>query len=150
MTGARPDDGGRVSWEHGAVATSVLIVDDHGPFRAWARVLLEQAGYSVLGEAADGASAIDAARRTRAELVLLDIRLPDTDGFEVARRLCAEPRAPMVVLISTRDADDYGQQISRSSALGFLPKDELSAEALGRLLGTSDGRNPSTEDPAGE
>ena len=84
------------------------------------------------------------------ELVLLDIRLPDIDGFEVARRLCAEPRAPVVVLISTRDADDYGQRISRSSALGFLPKDELSAEALGRLLGTSDGRNPSTEDPAGE
>src|SRR5881227_2140829 len=120
MTGARPDDGSRVSWEHGAMVTSVLIVDDHGPFRAWARVLLEQAGYSVLGEAADGASAIDAARRTRAELVLLDIRLPDIDGFEVARRLSAEPRTPVVVLISTRDADDYGQRISQSGALGFL------------------------------
>jgi CheY-like chemotaxis protein len=66
--------------------------------------------------------------------VLLDIRLPDIDGFEVARRLCAEPWAPVVVLISTREAYDFGERISRSCALGFLSKHELSADALRELL----------------
>jgi DNA-binding NarL/FixJ family response regulator len=123
------------------VPATVLIVDDHGPFRARARVLLEQAGYVVIGEAADGASAIDVARRFPPEVVLLDIRLPDIDGFEVARRLCAPARAPIVVLISTADASDYGERISNSCALGFLPKDELSPEALARLLAARAGRD---------
>jgi DNA-binding NarL/FixJ family response regulator len=123
------------------VPATVLIVDDHGPFRARARVLLEQAGYVVIGEAADGAAAIDAARRSPPELVLLDIRLPDIDGFEVARRLCAPARGPIVVLLSTADASDYGERISNSCAVGFLPKDELSPEALAGLLAARDGRN---------
>ena len=120
---------------------TVLIVDDHGPFRARARMLLEQGGYVVIGEVADGASAIDAARRSAPELVLLDIRLPDVDGFEVARRLCARAPAPIVVLLSTADASDYGERISRSCALGFLPKDELSLEALAGLLPARGGRD---------
>jgi DNA-binding NarL/FixJ family response regulator len=76
----------------------VLIVDDHDGFRAWARVLLEQAGYTVLGEAANGASAIGAVSRLRPELVLLDVQLPDTNGFEVARKLSGELWSPAVVL----------------------------------------------------
>jgi DNA-binding NarL/FixJ family response regulator len=68
------------------VGTSVLIVDDHEGFRAWARVLLEQAGYTVLGEAADGASAVRAARRLRPQVVLLDVQLPDTDGLPASVR----------------------------------------------------------------
>ena len=132
------------------MATSVLIVDDHLPFRAWARVLLERAGYAVLAEAADGASAIDAARRTRPQLVLLDVRLPDIDGLEVARRLGAEPAAPMVVLISARAACDYGQRMLRSRAVGFLPKADFSVEALARLLAAHAGRDPILEDPAQE
>jgi DNA-binding NarL/FixJ family response regulator len=117
----------------------VLIVDDHAAFRAWARVLLERAGYAVVGEAADGARALRAARRTRPELVLLDVQLPDTDGFALARRLCAERWSPAVVLTSTRDASDYGERLERSCALGFLAKDEVSPEALGRLLGERGG-----------
>src|SRR5215471_556819 len=116
------------------VSASVLIVDDHEGFRTWVRVLLEQAGYTVLGEAADGASAIRAARRLQPRVVLLDVQLPDTDGFEVARRLGGERRSPAIVLISTRDAEDYAGRLKRSCAVGFLPKEELTAEALERLL----------------
>jgi DNA-binding NarL/FixJ family response regulator len=123
----------------------VLIVDDHGPFRAWARTLLERAGYPVVGEAADGASAIRAARESCPEVVLLDIQLPDIDGFRVARRLCSRPAGPSVVLTSTRDACDYGERIENSCALGFLPKSELSAEAFGRLLWNRGGRDPTCE-----
>jgi DNA-binding NarL/FixJ family response regulator len=125
--------------------TSVLIVDDHGSFRAWARTLLERAGYAVVGEAANGASAIRAARDSSPEVVLLDIQLPDIDGFRVARRLCSWPTSPSVVLTSTRDALDYGERIQESCALGFLPKSEVSAEALGRLLWTGGGRDPTCE-----
>ena len=122
----------------------VLIVDDHAGFRAWARVLLERAGYAVVGEAADGAGALRAARGARPELVLVDVELPDTDGFALARRLCAERWAPAVVLTSTRDAGDYGERLERSCALGFLAKDEVSAEALGRLLGARAGPSASS------
>ena len=123
-----------------AVASSVLIVDDDGRFRAWARVLLERAGYVVVGEAADGASAIAAARRDRPGLVLLDVQLPDVDGFGVARVLCAERWAPAIVLTSTRDRVDYGERIDDSGALGFLPKEQVSGEALADLLARRDGR----------
>jgi DNA-binding NarL/FixJ family response regulator len=132
------------------VPITVLIVDDHGPFRAWARVLLEQAGYAVVGDAADGVSAIESARRIGPELVLLDIRLPDIDGFEVARQLSVHPSAPAVVLISTREACDFGEQIERSLALGFLPKHELSADALARLLGADGSLNPVGDEAAEE
>jgi len=121
------------------MGTSVLIVDDHEGFRAWARVLLEQAGYTVLGEAADGASAVRAARRLRPQVVLLDVQLPDTDGFEVARQLTGERWSPGVVLISARDAGDYAGRLGRSRVLGFLPKEDLTVEALGRLVGARDG-----------
>ena len=84
------------------VALTVLIVDDHAAFRAGARALLEVDGFDVVGEAADGESAIEQARRLRPEVVLLDVQLPGIDGFAVAERLAAEPFAPAVVLISSR------------------------------------------------
>ena len=121
------------------VASSVLIVDDDDRFRAWARVLLERAGYVVVGEAADGAWAIAAARRARPALVLLDLQLPDTDGFAVARVLCAERSPPAIVLTSTRERGDYGGRIDNSGALGFLPKERVSGEALAGLLARRDG-----------
>jgi DNA-binding NarL/FixJ family response regulator len=116
------------------MATTVLIVDDNGGFRAWARVLLESAGYTVAGEAADGASAIAAALASPPEVMLLDVQLPDTDGFEVARRVCAERSDVAVVLTSTRDALDYGARLGSCGARGFGSKDELSAEALDDVL----------------
>ena len=72
---------------------SVLIVDDHPSFRASARRMLEAAGYEVVGEAEDGAAALDAAGQLRPDVVLLDVRLPDIDGFEVARRLARRGRS---------------------------------------------------------
>jgi DNA-binding response OmpR family regulator len=112
-----------------------LIVDDHDGFRSFARGMLEAAGFTV-AEAATGAEATETARTVRPGLVLLDIGLPDFDGFEVARRLAAVAGdlAPVVVLTSTREARDYGGRIAASPAVGFLPKDQLSGAALRRFL----------------
>ncbi len=117
-------------------SAAILIVDDHDGFRALARIMLEADGFAVT-EAATGAEATEAARIGRPGLVLLDIQLPDFDGFEVARRLAAAPAgglAPVVVLTSTREARDYGGRIAASPAAGFLPKDQLSGAALRRFL----------------
>ena len=92
---------------------TVLIVDDHAGFRAVARALLEADGFEVVGEAADGESALEAARRLRPDVVLLDIQLPGLDGFAVAERLAAAGRAPAVVLISSRGADAFRRRLAR-------------------------------------
>jgi DNA-binding NarL/FixJ family response regulator len=113
----------------------VLIVDDHPSFRASARKLLESDGYEVVGEAADGEEALRAAARLRPDLVLLDVQLPDIDGFEVAVRLAELDDAPEVILTSSRDGADYGSCIEDSGARGFVPKAELSGAALSLLLG---------------
>lgn len=118
------------------VSAAVLVVDDHDGFRAFARKLLEGAGFTV-AEAASGAEAAQTARAVRPGLVLLDICLPDFDGFEMARRLAAEDYRPVIVLTSTRDASDYGGRIAASPAAGFLPKDELSGAAMRRFLAGS-------------
>jgi CheY-like chemotaxis protein len=115
------------------VPQRVLIVDDHAGFRGFARRLLEAGGYSVVGEAADGASAIAAVEELRPELVLLDVVLPDTDGFAVAERLAANGDEPVVILTSSREAADFGQRLERSSARGFIHKDDLSGAALAAL-----------------
>ena len=112
---------------------SVLIVDDHPSFRASARLLLESEGWNVVGEAADGARALAAARELEPDLVLLDIQLPDFDGFEVSSRL-ASTGGPAVILVSSRDCEDYGSLAFSSGARGFIPKAELSGEALEALL----------------
>jgi CheY-like chemotaxis protein len=114
-------------------SAAILIVDDHDGFRAFARGMLENAGFTV-AEAASGAEATEAARTVRPSLVLLDVQLPDFDGFEVARRLAADDAGPVVVLTSTREASDYGERITSSPAAGFLPKDQLSGAALRRFL----------------
>ena len=112
----------------------VLIVDDHAGFRTQARSLLVAAGYEVVGEAGDGRSALVAVGELRPDVVILDVQLPDIDGFEVARTLHAEPAPPAIVLVSSRDASDYGGRVARSPARGFVPKNELSARALTTLL----------------
>src|SRR5947209_14838841 len=83
------------------MAKTILIVDDHPSFRASARRMLEADGYEVVGEAVDGASAIDAVRELAPDVVLLDVRLPDTDGFQVAARLAANGATPAIVLTSS-------------------------------------------------
>ena len=114
--------------------SSVLIVDDHPSFRASARRLLEAEGYTVVGEAGDGASALERARELRPDLVLLDVQLPDLDGFEVASRLRAIEPALAVVLTSSRDGADFGPLVRGSGARGFVPKGELSGAAIEALL----------------
>jgi DNA-binding NarL/FixJ family response regulator len=113
---------------------TVLIVDDHATFRALARRMLEVAGYDVVGEAEDGASALDQASRLRPSLVLLDVQLPDLDGFAVAERLVAWDDPPAIVLTSTRDASAYRRRLATSPARGFLAKSELTATALAALV----------------
>jgi DNA-binding NarL/FixJ family response regulator len=116
------------------MAATVLIVDDHPGFRAAARRLLELEGYVVVGEAADGLTALDAARELRPEVILLDVQLPDINGFEVAERLSGEGRTSAVVLTSSREASDYGPCLDRTPACGFLPKAELSAAGIADIL----------------
>jgi len=111
----------------------VLIVDDHAEFRRIARALLEADGFEVLGEAVDGASALTEATRLRPTLVLLDIQLPDLDGFEVAARLADGSDPSAVVLTSTRPAGSYHLRLASGPVLGFIAKDELSGEALAAL-----------------
>jgi DNA-binding NarL/FixJ family response regulator len=113
---------------------TLLIVDDHPGFRLLARRLLEAGGFEVVGEAADGRSAVAIARELRPDLVLLDVQLPDIDGFEVTARLAAGEVATVVVLTSTRDRGDYGERVIQSGARGFIPKAELSGAALHALL----------------
>jgi DNA-binding NarL/FixJ family response regulator len=117
------------------MSTSVLIVDDHPSFRLSARRMLEADGYSVVGEAEDGEAAISAVRDLSPDLVLLDVQLPDIDGFEVAERLRAAGESSAIVLTSTRESSDFGEEIAASSTQGFVTKGELSGAALTALIG---------------
>jgi len=111
---------------------TVVIVDDHPSFRASAKTLLELEGFEVVGEAADGKSGLEMAQKLEPELVLLDVALPDTNGFDVAERLSVGPSK--VILTSSREQRDLGRRVRSSGALGFVPKDRLSGEALAALL----------------
>ena len=91
--------------------------------------MLECEGYDVVGEAADGAEALAAARELRPDLVLVDVGLPDCDGRDLAESLGAEPNEVAVLLISSRDDVESGEE-----ALGFIPKDRLSGRAIAELL----------------
>lgn len=116
------------------MATRVLIVDDHENFRSSARLLLEAEGYEVVGEAETGAAGLRAADELNPDVILLDVHLPDIDGFDVASRVATGDSAPRVVITSSRDASDFGEALARSGALGFVPKSELSGEALAAIL----------------
>jgi DNA-binding NarL/FixJ family response regulator len=113
----------------------VLIVDDHAPFRAVARALLQLEGFAVVGEAADALSALDAVGRLRPDVVVLDIQLPDLDGFEVARRLAQAGDPPVIVLVSSRDRSAYRRRLADSPARGFIPKSDLSGAVVAALVG---------------
>lgn len=116
------------------MAASVLIVDDHAGFRAAARRLLESEGYRVVGEAADGARGLAAARELEPDVVLLDVQLPDVDGFVVASRLTSAGTRSAIVLVSSRDGGDYGSLAGDSGARGFIAKSDLSGAALEAVL----------------
>ena len=116
------------------MAVRVLIVDDHAPFRALARMVLVADGFDVVGEAGDGPDALVAAHDLHPDVVLLDVQLPGDDGFAVAETLAADPAAPAVVLVSSRSQGDYGHRVTASAARGFIAKAELSGAALRLVL----------------
>lgn len=116
------------------MARRVLIVDDHAEFRALARAMLERDGFEVVGEAADGAETLIAVQQTRPEVILLDVQLPDVNGFDIARALNDGEDAPVIVMTSTRDAADFGRRLERSGARGFIAKSRLSGAAIAELV----------------
>jgi len=112
----------------------VVVVDDHASFRSMARQVLEADGFLVVGDASDGVEAIRACGELRPDLVLIDVQLPDIDGFTVAATLAAGVEPPVVVLVSSRSRVDYGSRIEECGARGFIAKAELSGPALRALL----------------
>ena len=104
------------------VPKTVVIVDDHPSFRASARAVLEAEGFEVVGEAEDGASAIATARALKPDVLLLDVQLPDMDGFAVCDELNMNGSTPAVVLVSSRDAADYGGLILAERRARLHPK----------------------------
>jgi DNA-binding NarL/FixJ family response regulator len=112
----------------------VLVVDDHASFRSIARRVLVADGFTVVGEAADGAESIRTSGDLCPDLVLLDVQLPDIDGFAVAAALALQIDPPAIVLVSSRSRVDYGSRIEDCGARGFIAKSELSGLAVRRLL----------------
>ncbi|HEX2232807.1 MAG TPA: response regulator [Thermoleophilaceae bacterium] len=113
---------------------TVLVVDDHGGFRATVRELLEAEGFDVVGEARDASTGIEAARALRPDIVLLDLQLPDLDGILASKRIAALNGGSAIVLTSSCDPSDVVGVLEDSPALGFVPKPELSGERLRALL----------------
>jgi len=116
------------------VPRKVLVIDDHPGFRRTARRLLEGDGLEVVGEAGDAASGLAAARMLEPDIALVDIYLPDSDGFELTSRLAALAKPPAVILTSSREQSEFEDLVERSFARGFVPKHELSGDALEDLL----------------
>jgi DNA-binding NarL/FixJ family response regulator len=117
------------------MARRLLIVDDNPDFRRLARRLLEADGYEVVGAAGDGREGLAAAGELAPDVVLLDVHLPDASGFELAARLGRERPRVAVLLTSTQGHHDFDQLALACGARGFVPKDDLSAAELDRLLG---------------
>ena len=116
--------------EDGGQGLRVLIADDHELFRAAARRVLLASGFDVVPDAVDGAGAVRLVAELQPDVVLLDVQLPDGDGFQVARELVRGPRPPVVVLVSSRSRSDYGGLVERSGVRGFIDKADLSGARL--------------------
>lgn len=119
------------------VPVRVLVVDDHPDVRAAVSAMLAAGGFAVIGAVATGAEALAASAEGAPDVVVLDIRLPDLDGFAVAERLAALPAPPAVVLVSSRDATAYGRRLASVPARGFLAKSALTAPALRAVLAST-------------
>ena len=113
-----------------------LIVDDNASFLEVASTLLARQGLTVAGVASNAADALRLARELRPDVVLVDIMLGGESGFDVARQLAAgDGSGPTVILVSTHAQTDFADLIDEAPAVGFVPKSELSAEAIRRLVG---------------
>jgi DNA-binding NarL/FixJ family response regulator len=117
------------------VPPTVLIVDDHATFRATARALLEADGYDVIGEAPDGNTGIEAVRALHPDVVLLDVRLPDVDGFDIAAIMTGNGHGPAVIVTSSSDDPLYPDRALHSGARGFVAKHDVCGASFDRLLG---------------
>ena len=116
------------------VSPTILIVDDHLAFRSAVRAVLEADGYEVVGEAGDGRAGLSAALALKPDIVLLDVRLPDMDGFAVALHLAATGEGPAVIVTSSSEDPLYPARAARSGARGFVAKHDVSGAALERIL----------------
>jgi CheY-like chemotaxis protein len=118
------------------VPLRVLIVDDNRSFLDVARALLERGGLRVVGIATSTAEALRSAKQLRPDVVLVDIVLADESGFELARRLAEDEECggPAAILISTHSEEDLAELIAESPAKAFVPKSELSADAIRRAV----------------
>jgi DNA-binding NarL/FixJ family response regulator len=114
--------------------STILIVDDDPRFRTQARDVLAADGFLVIGEAVDGASGLKAAQALQPDFVLLDIGLPDIEGFEVAKALAVNGAPPWIVLTSSRDARAYGRRLTNGDSVGFIPKERISGAAIRALV----------------
>ena len=109
----------------------VVVADDQELVRAGLRTILEaQADLEVVGEAGDGREAVDAARRLRPDVVVMDVRMPVMDGLEATRRIVAEPDAPHVLVLTTFDLDEDVYEALRAGAGGFLLKGAPTAQVV--------------------
>ena len=112
----------------------VLVVDDMAPFRAaMAAVVAETEGFEVCGDAASGEASVTACATLHPDLVLMDVNLPGIDGLEATRRLRALPGAPVVLLLSTYDADAADAFVAESGAAGYVTKADFGPAHLRRL-----------------
>ncbi|MEA2193278.1 MAG: hypothetical protein QOI73_3399 [Solirubrobacteraceae bacterium] len=120
--------------ENHSVSRTILIVDDHTAFRTIVREVLEADGYDVVGEAPDGRAGLSAALALRPDVVLLDVRLPDMDGFAVALHLAEGGAGPAVIVTSSSDDPLYPARAARSGARGFVAKHDVCGATLDRIL----------------
>jgi DNA-binding NarL/FixJ family response regulator len=110
---------------------SVLLADDHPLMRESFRALLDASpGFTAIGEAGTGAEAVRLARQHRPDVVLMDVRMPEMDGIEATRQICAETSAVRVLILTTFDLDEYVYAALQAGASGFLVKDATAAELL--------------------
>lgn len=125
------------------MTTRVLVADDQALVRGSFRVLIDTApDLQAVGEAADGAAAVELARRERPDVVLMDVRMPGMDGIEASRRITESPRAAgvRVLILTTFDVDEYVYAALRAGASGFLLKDTPPADLLSAIRVIAPGR----------
>ena len=128
---------GPARWQTDLVILRCVIVDDDASFLKAAQTLLEPGGVTVAGVASTGAGAAERVGALRPDVVLIDIRLGQESGFDVAQQLASSEQAAALIMISTHAREDYADLIAASPVIGFLPKAELSASAIRELLGMS-------------
>jgi DNA-binding NarL/FixJ family response regulator len=116
------------------MSRTLLVVDDHAAFRALARQVLEGSSFSVVGEAGTAAQGLKMTQDLHPDVVILDVALPDGNGFDLTGALVLNVPAPAVVLVSSRDWGQLSRRVRSSGASGFLPKEQLTAAAVEAML----------------